>query len=82
MQITGRDLIVYILENKLENEPICIDDRFLNLMSLSEAAMRYNVGVATIRAWYDSGMLDGIRIGEEIYIFPDTKSPIQLEFDL
>ena len=79
MMVKGRDLIIYILENHLEDEPICIDDRFLNLMSEGEAAVKFNVGVATIRTWYACGVLDGIRIGKEIYIFPDSCVQTQLE---
>ncbi len=79
MKVKGRDLIIYILENHLEDEPICIDDRFLNLMSVGEAAVKFNVGEATIKTWYACGVLDGIRIGNEIYIFPNSCVQLQIE---
>ena len=60
--MTGRDLIIYILENKLESE------RILNLMTIDEAAAKYNVGPATIRVWLDYDVISGIKLGDTIYI--------------
>lgn len=60
--MTGRDLIIYILENKLESE------RILNLMTIDEAAVKYNVGPATIRVWLDYDVISGIKLGDTIYI--------------
>lgn len=68
--MTGRDLIIYILQNNLEDEPVFKDGIFLGLLTESEAATKFNVGVATIRCWFEMGMLNGIKIGDEIYIFP------------
>lgn len=69
--MTGKQLIIYILQNNLEDEGIFKDGIFIGLMSEKEAAARFNVGVATIRVWYMTGMLRGIEIGEEVY-FPKT----------
>ena len=63
--MTGRELIVYILENKLEDVPIFNTKLF---MEESEAAVTLNVGVATIRAWYDCGMISGIKVGDKLYV--------------
>lgn len=63
--MTGRELIVYILENKLEDVPIFNTKLF---MDESEAAVTLSVGVATIRAWYDCGMISGIKIGDKLYV--------------
>jgi excisionase family DNA binding protein len=68
--MTGRDLIVYILTNNLEDEPVFLDKGFLNLISEVEAANRLNVGIATIRAWLELGAIKGVRVGDEIYILP------------
>lgn len=49
--VTGRELILYILQNNLENEIIVEDKLFIALLNEKEAAVRFNVGVATIKAW-------------------------------
>ena len=49
--MTGRDLIVYIMLNKLEDEQVFKDGKLLGFLTEAEAAEIMNVGVATIRAW-------------------------------
>lgn len=73
--MTGRDLIVYILENKLEDAPVFKDGKLLGFMTVEEAAVKYEVGVATVKLWFRLGMLRGIVIGEEIYIPAGTDKP-------
>ena len=68
--MTGRDLIIYILENHLEDEPVFLDKGFLNLLSEEDAAVKLNVGQATIKAWLELGMIKGVKVGESIYILP------------
>lgn len=70
--MTGRDLILYILENNLENEPIFKNGMFIGLMSASEAANTFDVGIETIKLWVKFGRLNGVEIGDEIYIFPNA----------
>lgn len=74
--MTGRELIVYILENGLENEPIFKDGEILGFMSAGKAAEAFNVGLATIHVWAELGMIRHIVIGDTIYIPIDTESPI------
>lgn len=66
--MTGRDLILYILQNGLEDEPVFDNGIFLGFMNINEAAVKFDVGAATVMAWYNTGMLPGIRIGESVYI--------------
>lgn len=73
--MTGRELILYILQNGLEDEPVFDDGIFLGFMSEMEAAVKFNVGVATILAWYRCGMLPGILIGNSIYIPANVEKP-------
>ena len=82
MTMTGRDLIIYILQNNLEDVPISFDGGFLNLLSEEEAAAKFGVGKATVRLWFKRGMIKGVKIGEEIYIYPDTKSPVNVYREL
>lgn len=73
--MTGRDLILYILENNLENEVVIRDGVFLWLMSENEAAVKFGVGVATIKAWYACKKLDGIKIKDQVYFLRNIKDP-------
>lgn len=76
--ITGRDLIIYILANGLENEPVIKDGKLIGFMTVAEAAAKFDVGEATVNAWYNLGVLDGIEISEVIYISPNAKPPIRV----
>lgn len=70
--MTGRDLILYILENNLENEPIFENGRFIGFISVGEAAAKFDVGVETIKLWVKFGRLNGVKIGDEFYILPNA----------
>lgn len=73
--MTGKELILYILENDLENEVIIKDGVFIWLMDEKEAAVKFDVGVATVRAWYACGQLDGTKIGDHLYFLRNAKDP-------
>ncbi len=73
--MTGRDLIVYILQNNLENELVIEDGIFIWLMDEREAAVKFGVGIAQIKAWYACGMLDGTKIGEHLYFMRNVSDP-------
>ena len=66
--MTGRELILYILENHLEDEPVFKDNKLLGYITVTEAAEKMNVGVATILTWLNLGQLKGVTIGNMIYI--------------
>lgn len=67
--MTGREMIIYILENNLEDKEVFEDGRIFGLLTSAEAAVKFNVGVESIKAMYKMGMLRGIEIGKEIYIY-------------
>lgn len=73
--MTGKELILYILENDLENEDIIKDGVFIWLMDEKEAAIKFDVGVATVRAWYACEQLDGTKIGDQLYFLRNAKDP-------
>ena len=52
--MTGKEIIIYILQHGLENEDVAF-------MSVEEAAVLYKVGSATIRAWFETGLLKGFQ---------------------
>lgn len=73
--MTGRELIIYILQNSLEDNIVIKDGYFVTLMDEAEAAAKFKVGEATIKAWYDCGMLKGTKIGNSIFFKRDIERP-------
>lgn len=74
--MTGRDLIIYILANGLENEPVFENGRLIGYMTEIEAAAKFGVGTETVRVWVNCGRLEGVKIGDIIYIPANSVSPI------
>lgn len=66
--MTGKDLIIYILQNDLEDEPIFTDGKILGFITVYEAAAKLKVGVATVRVLIAQGKLEAVRIGGEYFI--------------
>jgi hypothetical protein len=44
-------------------------------MTISEAAVKFDVGVATVWVWIEQGWLSYIRLGDMIYIPANVKDP-------
>ena len=70
--MTGRDLIIYILANGLEDEPVFKDGKFLGLITETEAAVKLGMGVGTIRAWIALGRIKSVRINDIYYVPADV----------
>ena len=72
----GKDLIIYILQNELEDEDI-VDENgvIMGFMTIEDAAVKYDVGVATVRVWINQGLIKGIRISENILIPVNEERP-------
>ncbi|MBO5319055.1 MAG: helix-turn-helix domain-containing protein [Ruminococcus sp.] len=68
MNMTGRELILYILQNHLEDEPIFENGRIIGFITEEEAALKFGVGTATIQVWVDRGILSGVTICDQLYI--------------
>lgn len=66
--MTGRDLILYILENHLEDESIFKDGRFIGFMTIADVAEKYGVGSATVSAWIVNGQIESVNIAGNVYI--------------
>ena len=73
--MTGKELILYILQNNLENTIVLEDCFFVGFMTEQEAAVKFGVGTATIRAWYACKMLKGTKIGDALYFRKDVADP-------
>lgn len=70
--MTGRDLIIYILQNNLEDEPVFKDGKILGFLTQEETALKFGVSSATIELWYKIGIIQGFTLGERIYILADA----------
>lgn len=75
--MTGRELILYILSNNLEDEQVFKDGRFIGFVTMSDVAKKTNVGLATVCAWVSQGRLDSVAIKDGIYIPANYKSPME-----
>lgn len=71
--MTGRDLIIYILKNGLEDKQIFENGKLVGFMDVSEAALKFNVGTSTIEVWCIMGVLPHITIGMNYYIPVDAE---------
>lgn len=73
--MTGKELILYILQNNLEDTVVLNGTSFIGFMTVDEAAVKFNVGPATIKEWYDCRMLEGVKIGDSLYFRKDVVDP-------
>lgn len=71
--MTGRDLILYILENGLENELVFKDGKFIGFLTVEEVAVKMDVGKATVNAWIQQKRLPYVKVGNVTYIPGDFK---------
>lgn len=76
--MTGRELIIYILENGLEDEPLYKDGRIVGFMTAHEAAEKFGVGWCTIYVWANNNLLPSVRIGDQLYIPIHAERPTGL----
>lgn len=76
--MTGREFIVYILQNNLEDEVIFDENGFnpsvCGFMTVKEAAVKFEVGESTIKTWSKLDMIKHITIGDDLY-FPVNAEP-------
>lgn len=68
--MTGRELIIYILQNNLEDENI------IDTESAEEVALRYGVGISTVKAWYEIGQINGIKVNDTLHLFRTPRIPL------
>lgn len=72
----GRDLIIFILQNNLEDKDIFIDNCLVGFMSIEQAAVKFGVGQATVEVWCHCGAIPCVQFGETFYIYPNAKRPV------
>lgn len=70
--MTGRELIIYILQHNLENEPIFDNGHCKLFMTQEEAAVNLGVGMFTVQIMYQLGQLKGFMLGDSLFIWRDS----------
>ena len=70
--MTGRDLIVYILKNNLEDEDILKDGKLVGYITADEVAKTFDVGMETVKVWIDQGMIDGVIKLNSRFLIPEN----------
>ena len=73
--MTGRELIIYILQNHLEDVDVLEQGIFVGLMTDEEAAAKFDVGVSTVRLWHHLGKMKGYEIGNALYFLKNSVDP-------
>lgn len=76
--MTGRELIMYILKNGLEDEDIFKDDVFIGFMTVEQAAAKFDVGIHTVLFWYNQEIIKGFDCGGVLYFKADLEDPRKL----
>ena len=73
--MTGKELILYILQNNLEDTVVLDGGVFIGFMTDRELAVKCSVGIETVRAWYLRKMIEGTKIGDSLYFRKDVVDP-------
>ena len=71
--MTGRELIVHILKNRLEDNEVFVDGKFLDFMTINKFASEMGVGPHTVELWIKTGAISAIKIGDEYLIHPESQ---------
>ena len=74
--MTGRDIMLFILSNHLEDEVIFGNLELSSLfMTVEEAAAKFHVGIASINIWCNSGWLPYYSKDATRYILKTAEDP-------
>lgn len=66
--MTGRDLIIYILENNLEDEPVVKHGKLVGFSTVAEVAANMEVGTATVNTMITMGSIKSVNVTGGTYI--------------
>ena len=76
--MTGRELIIFILENNFEDVEFTNVCDILGVMTVKQAALKQNTGEATIKTLFELKKIRGWKNGENIYIL-EQPNPFNYE---
>lgn len=77
--MTGRDLIIYILQNNLENEPVFKDGKLLGFKTINEIASENDVGNETVRTWIHLDMIPYVKLSSDVLIPSDYDLKLKIK---
>lgn len=66
--MTGKELIVYILQNNLENEEVFKNGKLLGYVTIPQAAVGMGIGEAAVRALINLGAVSHVKIDDVEYV--------------
>lgn len=61
-------MIIYVLQNNLEDKPVFENGKICGFMTISEAATKFEVGEGTVNMWINLGWLNTITVGDTKFI--------------
>ena len=73
--MTGKELILYILQNNLENVIVLNNGMFIGFLTEEQIAAKFEVGIETVKAWFHCKMIEGTQIGDSLYFHKDVADP-------
>lgn len=78
--MTGKELIVYILSNNLENVKLGPDTlEILGYITKDAFAVKNRAGLSTVDAWILMGRIPFVTIGNKVYVPNKTLEELQKE---
>lgn len=79
--LTGKDIILFILENNLVDKVLITKENLSNfLVDSDKVAEHFGVGIFTVKGLHDLGKIHGIKIDGDLY-FPKSILETKGDFD-
>ncbi len=75
--MTGRELILYIVENHLEDFEMFDDNMLPKVMTVDETALKWGCGPSTVKALIDMGTVKGIKTKTMYLVLMSNKNPFK-----
>lgn len=79
--MTGRELIIYILENGLEDAEIFTEEFSPLFITPEAAAIKWGCGPATIKAMIDMKKIKGVKYLSVYYVLANQPNPFDKRKD-
>ena len=73
--MTGKELILYILQNDLENEVVIKEKKKEQMRNEEDDAVKFGLGKTKINSWSIYGIKKKKKIGEHLYFLRNTTDP-------